>query len=162
MLIFMISFKMHMRPSSAEINSNGLTIKDLPPWTTNPKVMGDFLRYLYQETLGFIKERHSDSEELLKCVTDRTSLILSHPNGWTGLPQQHMREAAIFGGLVKDMADGLKKIRFVSEGEASALSCLASGLCTSGLKVRRTEVWVLCEPVSDTIIKRTCSLEIAS
>ena len=120
------------------INTHGLDIGNLPRMKTAVDVMGDFLRYLYMETIKYIKIHHSDSSELLSSVSGHIRFVLSHPNGWTGLPQQRMREAAVLGGLVDDVGDAHAKIRFVSEGEASALSCLAGGFCPRNLEVRNT------------------------
>ena len=121
-----------------EVETHGLKIANLPETKTATEVMGDFLRYLYIETIKYISVHHSDSADLLSSVSDHDRFVLSHPNGWTGLPQQRMREAAVHGGLVDDMEDAHAKIRFVSEGEASALSCLASGFCPANLEVRET------------------------
>ena len=129
------SFKMHFRPAGMEINTNGLQLDTLPDDLSPTKVMGDFLRYLYTEALNYIKIHHTDGREIIDKVGDNKSFILSLPNGWTGLPQQRMREAAVVGGLVKNDNEARNKIKFVSEGEASALSCLANGLCPHNLKV---------------------------
>lgn len=129
---------MHLRPTGTVINTNGLDMGTLPARKTPTEIMGDFLSYLYSETVKYIETHHSDSAELLNKVTARTKFVLSHPNGWTGLPQQRMREAAILGKLVKDREEARAKISFVSEGEASALSCLAGGFCPSNLDVSNT------------------------
>ena len=118
-----------------EINTNGLQLDTLPDDLSPTKVMGDFLRYLYTEALNYIKIYHIDGHEILDEVGDNKSFILSLPNGWTGLPQQRMREATVIGGLVKNDNEARNKIKFVSEGEASALACLANGLCPHNLKV---------------------------
>ncbi|PAV16431.1 hypothetical protein PNOK_0805100 [Pyrrhoderma noxium] len=128
-------FKMHFRPAGMEINTNGLELGTLPDDLSPTKVMGDFLRYLYTEALEYIKTHHIDGREIINEVGDNKSFILSLPNGWTGLPQQRMREAAVIGGLVKNDNEARTKIGFVSEGEASALACLANGLCPPNLKL---------------------------
>ncbi|KAL5526738.1 hypothetical protein ACEPAF_8463 [Sanghuangporus sanghuang] len=126
-------FKMYMRPAGMTIDTKGLEISPLPQSMTPTTVMGDFLGYLYSETVKYIRIHHSDSADLLKSVKDRIKFVLSHPNGWAGLPQQRMREAAVLGKLVKDSEEARAKISFVSEGEASALSCLAGGFCPPNL-----------------------------
>ena len=117
------------------MNTNGLELGTLPDDLSPTRVMGDFLRYLYTGALEYIKSHHEDWREIIDEVGDNKSFILSLPNGWTGLPQQRMREAAVVGGLVKNDNEARNKIKFVSEGEASALSCLANGLCPHNLKV---------------------------
>ena len=126
---------MHFRPAGMEMNTNGLELGTLPDDLSPTRVMGDFLRYLYTGALEYIKSHHEDWREIIDEVGDNKSFILSLPNGWTGLPQQRMREAAVVGGLVKNDNEARIKIKFVSEGEASALSCLANGLCPHNPKV---------------------------
>lgn len=127
---------MHFRPTSMNINTHGLELGSLPPSMSATKVMGDFLHYLFEETIKYIKTSHTDGEDLLREVSGRETFILSHPNGWVGLPQQRMREAAILGGLIGGSVSERSRVKFVSEGEASALACLAGGLCPSNLQVR--------------------------
>ena len=116
------------------LNTNELVIKALPLSLTAVGVMGDFLGYLFQETLKYIRSHHTDGEDIITQTKNRITFVLSHPNGWAGLPQQKLREAAIHGGLIEDTTFGKSRIRFVSEGEASALACLASHLCPPDLK----------------------------
>jgi hypothetical protein len=61
---------------------------------------------------------------------------LTHPNGWGGSQQAQMREAAILAGVIPNTDQGLSRITFVTEGEASLLFCLSSGLKIAGDKVR--------------------------
>lgn len=126
---------MHLRPANMKINTNGLEMPSLPHSITATKVMGDFLAYLYKETLKYIETHHLDGGELLQEVKGRETFVLSHPNGWDGLSQQNMREAAILGGLISRTMSQRDRLRFVSEGEASALACLAGGLCPADLQV---------------------------
>jgi hypothetical protein len=46
-----------------------------------------------------------------------------------------MRRAAVYGGLIPDMDEGLARIRFVTEGEASFHTCVQSGLAANVLSV---------------------------
>ncbi len=57
-------------------------------------------------------------------VEDDINFILSHPNGWEGRQQSEMRNAAISAGLVKNEAEALDRVSFVTEGEASLHYCL--------------------------------------
>ena len=61
--------------------------------------------------------------------------MLGHPNNWQGKSQEKYRQAAVLAGLVPNSPDGKKRIKFVTEGEASALACLESGLGPSQLSV---------------------------
>ena len=108
---------------------------DLPRGKTAEQVFGDYLRYLYNETADFIKQGHSDGEEIWEKVKDRAIFVLGHPNGWKGLPQQRYRTSAIIGGLIPDTVEGRARVKFVTEGEASALACLSGGMGPSVLQV---------------------------
>lgn len=99
-------------------------VDELPPNKTAEMVMGDFLRYLYDETVKYIKETTDDGEERWNAAKDNVHFILSHPNKWEGVPQTRLRRSAIHAGLVSDEDEARRRVKFVSEGEASALSCL--------------------------------------
>ncbi len=129
------SFKMHLRPTGMDIETNGLQLLDLPPNKTAEQVLGDFLRYLWTETVKFIKDRHSDGMELMEKVQKSTHFVLGHPNGWVGQPQQRMRDSAKLGGLISSGEDAQEKVKFVTEGEASTLTCLASSFAPNPLTV---------------------------
>lgn len=98
-------------------------------------MFGDYLHYLYNETAEFIKQGHSDGEAIWEKVKHRAIFVLSHPNGWKGLPQQRYRTSAIIGGLIPDTDEGRARVKFVTEGEASALACLSGGRGPSVLRV---------------------------
>ncbi|TDL25780.1 hypothetical protein BD410DRAFT_813480 [Rickenella mellea] len=121
-------FKLHLRPTSMRLETNGLKLGSIPLGKTATEVFGDFLAYLYQSAVSFIKEAHVDGPALWKSVEEHVEFVLSHPNGWEGHQQQLMRMAAVYGGLVPDSSAGRGRVRFVSEGEASLHSCLANGL----------------------------------
>ena len=111
-------------------------VGDLPQGKTAEQVMGDYLRYLHEETAAFIRLSHSDGAELWEAVKDQAIFILGHPNGWKGLPQQRYRTSAILGRLIPDTDEGRRRVKFVTEGEASALACLSGGLGPPSLQVR--------------------------
>lgn len=129
------SFKMHLRPPGRQLETNGLKVGDLPPGKSAEEVMGDFLRYLLDETARYIATTHIDDSELWNKVKDDAIYVLGHPNGWSGYSQQRYRTSAILAGLVPDTEEGRKRIKFVTEGEASALACLQGGLGANTLKV---------------------------
>ncbi|KAH8117848.1 hypothetical protein DFH11DRAFT_1503478 [Phellopilus nigrolimitatus] len=128
-------FKMLLRPNSMALQTNGLEIGGLPPGKSAEEVMGDFLNYLFVETASYIQSSHADGADIWHQVKDRAILVLGHPNGWTGLPQQRYRNSAILGGLIPDTDEGRKRVKFVTEGEASALTCLSGGLGPARLEV---------------------------
>jgi hypothetical protein len=99
--------------------------KDIPPLPLNKTVIdifGDLLKYLYKSTMDYIRERQGVS--IFESVGANIDFVLSHPNGWEGKQQSEMRRAAIAAGLVKDMSEALKRVSFVTEGEASLHFCL--------------------------------------
>ncbi|KLO12778.1 hypothetical protein SCHPADRAFT_940952 [Schizopora paradoxa] len=120
--------KMHFRPGDSSIN---LEMDDLPSDKSAEDVMADLMSYLYKETLKYIEEHHADGVNILNQVRDRIQFVFSHPNGWVGLPQQRYRKCAVIGGLLQSEDEATRRIRFISEGEASALSCLASKFAPS-------------------------------
>ena len=97
--------------------------------------MGDYLRYLHDETASCVRLSHYDGDVLWEEVKGRAVFVLGHPNGWKGVPQQRYRKSAVLGGLIPDTTEGHKRLKFVTEGEASALACLSSGLGPASLKV---------------------------
>ncbi|KAH8117902.1 hypothetical protein DFH11DRAFT_1571301 [Phellopilus nigrolimitatus] len=121
-------FKMHLRPAGTHLISDELQCP-LPTSMGVIQVMGDFLRYLKEETVNFIKNSDLvDGLKLWEEAKKRAIFVLCLPNGWTGLPQWCMRQAAIDGGLVENTDEGRSRVQFVTEGEASALACLHGGL----------------------------------
>ena len=129
----------------------------LPRDKTVDDVLGDYFEYLNQAIQGHIETKHVQGNELwrevkndsiyvLRSVSPSTTQITllnccSHPNGWDGSQQTHMRRAAILGGLIPDTAEGGSRIRFVSEGEASFHWCVESGLASRTLSVRETPTY---------------------
>lgn len=112
------------------------TLPPLPVGKSVLDVLSDYLRFLYQCTEAYIIEHHPMGENLWKSLVLTTEFILSHPNGWEGLQQRMMRQAAVLAGLVNDEIDGDKRVYFVTEGEASLQFCIWNNLAVSALNVR--------------------------
>lgn len=111
-------------------------MKPLPLGHTVVQVFGDFLAYLFRCAKKFITETHPNGNSLWNSLDDRIDFVLSHPNGWEGLQQGKMRQAAIHAGLVPDSDAGHSRVHFVTEGEASLHYCIHSGLASNVIKVR--------------------------
>ena len=126
---------MHLRPNATQIETHGFRLGELPRGKTAKQVTADFMRYLLDETATYITRSHSDGEEVWSQVKDKATFVLGHPNGWTGLPQQRYRQCAIMAGFVPDTQEGRERIKFVTEGEASALTCLSCKLGPAKLEV---------------------------
>ncbi|KAI0668092.1 hypothetical protein C8Q78DRAFT_275391 [Trametes maxima] len=130
-LVFVEWFKLHLRPST--LDSGEIRRSELPPLPEGKAVLdvfADFMRYLLSCTERYISETHANGASLWASVKDHIDFILSHPNGWEGLQQGKMRQAAVMAGLVPDTADGHGRIHFVTEGEASLHFCIRGGLAS--------------------------------
>ncbi|KAF8632110.1 hypothetical protein AX15_002041 [Amanita polypyramis BW_CC] len=117
-------FKLHLRPAhlAAEQKFDVKAIPPLPPKKTVTNIFADLLRYLYQSTKQYIRERQGN--DMWKSVCENIEFVLGHPNGWEGEQQSDMRRAAIDAGLVANQTEASKRISFVTEGEASLHFCL--------------------------------------
>lgn len=100
------------------------SLRPLPPNKSVVDIFADFLQYLYTCAKQFIIETHPNGAALWNSVADRKEFMLSHPNGWEGLQQGKMRQAAVMAGLVPDNAVGHQRVHFVTEGEASVHYCI--------------------------------------
>ncbi|KAL5525949.1 hypothetical protein ACEPAG_7287 [Sanghuangporus baumii] len=117
-------FKMHLRPYDWKFDSSDFQPGLLPPSKTAIQVMGDFLRYLYDETVRYIKQHYVDGKEICEQVLHQKYFVFSLPDGWDNVSQHRMFQAAIRAGLVSDYYEPESQIKFISEGDASAFSCL--------------------------------------
>ncbi|KAI0704720.1 hypothetical protein C8Q76DRAFT_181174 [Earliella scabrosa] len=134
-LIFVEWFKLHLRPERLHSNEIQTTyMSPLPRDKSVVDVFADFFAYLLSCTRRFICETHANGESLWSSVEDRIEFVISHPNGWEGLQQGKMREAAVIAGLVPNTNAGHKRVHFVTEGEASLNFCIQSGLTTDVLQ----------------------------
>ncbi|KAJ3489527.1 hypothetical protein NLI96_g2044 [Meripilus lineatus] len=153
-LIFVEWFKLHLRPDYMQ----GIDSEELPPLPrrkTAVQVFSDFLGYLYTCARRYIQESHASGDLLWDSVKDRIDFILTHPNGWEGLQQSKMRQAAVRAQLVPDSAAGRSRIHFVTEGEASLHFCLDSGLAT---EVREGEGVMVIDAGGGTVDLSTYSI----
>ncbi|TBU25276.1 hypothetical protein BD311DRAFT_853631 [Dichomitus squalens] len=136
---FAFLFKLHLRPE--RLDSGDVKRHDLPPLPPGKSVIdvfSDFLGYLFRCARRFIRETHANGESLWTSVEDQIEFVLSHPNGWEGLQQGRMRQAAIIANLVPDTAAGHARVHFVTEGEASLNFCIHSGLAAEAMKDGKT------------------------
>lgn len=111
-------------------------MKLLPPGKDVVTVFADFLRYLFSCAKGFILDSHPNGSSIWDSVVDHIEFVLAHPNGWEGLQQGKMRQAAVLAGLVPDSASGHSRVHFVTEAEASLHYCIDRGLVSNVQKVR--------------------------
>ncbi|KAL0564792.1 hypothetical protein V5O48_017245, partial [Marasmius crinis-equi] len=119
-------FKLHLRPKGLEKSQvHDSDLPPLPPGKQPIDVFADFLRYLHECTINYIKENRG--VEFFSSVEHNVDYVLTHPNGWEGPQQALMRQAAIRAGLVS-AEDAEMRLQFVTEGEASLHYCINKGV----------------------------------
>ncbi|KAI0326492.1 hypothetical protein GY45DRAFT_1381037 [Cubamyces sp. BRFM 1775] len=137
-LVFVEWFKLHLRPGRLDSQDDTLQRRlpplKLPAGKTVIDVFADFLGYLFNCTRRYMSETHGNGDSLWSSFEDRIEFILSHPNGWEGLQQGKMRDAAIVAGLIPDTPAGRARVQFVTEGEASFNFCIRNGLSNDVLQ----------------------------
>ena len=102
---------------------------------TAQEVFTDFLRYLLSCLQSFIEESYPCGKKLWEYLFDTAEFTLTHPNGWGGPQQEDLREMAVDAGLVRDHADAVKRVHFVTEGEASLHFCIHDGIVGRSMQV---------------------------
>ena len=109
-------------------------IPPLPPRKTVVQVFADFLKYLMECTTTYINDTHPNSQDLWDSLKGNVAFVLSHPNGWEGLEQSQMRQAAVASKIIEDTTAGHAKLSFVTEGEASLHFAIEHGVLSEALK----------------------------
>lgn len=128
-------FKLHLYPHAlVGKQESGFALKPLPDGKTVVDVFADFLSYLFSCARAHVKESQPSGDNVWNSVKDSFDVILSHPNGWEGLQQTKMREAAVKAGLVPSAES--RRIHLITEGEASINYCVSLGLAKKGVEVR--------------------------
>ncbi|KAF9025803.1 hypothetical protein BDZ89DRAFT_1068051 [Hymenopellis radicata] len=117
-------FKLHLRPETA---SDGTPLSPLPPGKAVLDLFTDFYAYVFDCAKTFILESQASAATFWDSVKDEIDFVLTHPNGWEGIQQGRMRQAAVNAGLVT-AERSQQAIRFVTEGEASLHFCISHGL----------------------------------
>ena len=100
---------------------------------------------MYKCARTYIEESHANGSALWASVESEIQFIFTHPNGWEGIQQTQMRQAAIKAGLVPDTSAGRSRIAFVTEGEASLHFAIKHGLPVEATKVGFPEVCTVTE-----------------
>jgi len=97
-----------------------------------------FMRYLFDSAKALFKISEPNGELRWNSISGSIELVLTHPNGWGGPQQTHLRNAAIKAGIVPDTPAGHASVHFVTEGEASFSFCAIHTQAGKNLKVCRT------------------------
>ena len=128
-------FKLHLLPKAEASRHIVNGIPALPLNKTVTEVLGDFLKYLFECASSYIQDTHANGPDLWASVEKDIDYVLSHPNGWEGIQQTQMRQAAVQAGLIPDTTKGHARISFVTEGEASLHFSIQNGLPSGAMKV---------------------------
>ena len=119
---------------------------ELPMGKTIVDVFADFMRYLFHSARALFKSSEPNGELRWNSISNSTELVLTHPNGWGGPQQVHLRNAAVRAGIVPDNPAGRSRVHFVTEGEASFSFCAANTEAGKNLRVCHslpTQYWIL-------------------
>ncbi|KAH7336871.1 hypothetical protein B0J17DRAFT_446061 [Rhizoctonia solani] len=115
-------FKLHLHPSDMQAK-HGLKLDPLPPGVTLRQIYSDFLGYLLKHTKAFFEDRILDGKQIWERYSPTMEVVIAHPNGWGIREQTFLRTAAVAAGFsTSDQA--AKKVRFVTEAEASVHFCI--------------------------------------
>ncbi|KIJ08850.1 hypothetical protein PAXINDRAFT_88270 [Paxillus involutus ATCC 200175] len=127
-------WKLHLR--AKYLASSHIKDDDLPPLPqgkTAVQVLGDFMRYLFTCARTYIVESHANGASMWKSVENSIEFVLTHSNGWEGLQQQQIRQAAKLAGLVPRGRKHQARIHLLTEGEASLHFCVNNVLASEFL-----------------------------
>ena len=114
------------------------TSTEFPKGKTIIDVFADFMGYLFDSTKALFMASEPNGELRWNSVSDNVELVLTHPNGWGGPQQTHLRTAAIRARIVPDTPAGHSRVHFVTEGEASFSFCAIHTHAGRSLKVCHT------------------------
>ena len=109
---------------------------DLPRGKTIVDLFSDFMRYLFDSAKALFISSDQNGEHRWNSVSDNIELVLTHPNGWGGPQQSQLRAAAVQANIVPNTSEGLARVHFVTEGEASFNFCATHTQAGENLKVR--------------------------
>ena len=129
-----------LSPSGLPATMTDQMSTEIPEGKTIVDVFADFMRYLFHSTRKLFKELEPNGELRWDSISESIELVLTHPNGWGGPQQVHLRNAAVKAGIIPDTPAGRSRVRFVSEGEASFSFCAANTEAGENLKVRCTSL----------------------
>ena len=111
---------------------------DLPKGKTIIDVFADFMRFLFHSTRKLFKDSEPNGELRWNSISESIELVLTHPNGWGGPQQAHLRNAAVKAGIVSDTPAGRSCVHLIAEGEASFRFCATYTEAGGNLRVCHT------------------------
>ena len=110
----------------------------LPKGKTIIDVFADLMRYLFDSTKALFESSEPNGELRWDSISKSIELVLTHPNGWGGRQQTHLRNAAVKAGIIQDTPAERARVHFVTEGEASFSFCATHTQAGENLKVCHT------------------------
>ncbi|CAE6473457.1 hypothetical protein ACGC1H_005422 [Rhizoctonia solani] len=115
-------FKLNLHPDDMRARHD-LKLESLPPGVPLRQIYSDFLGYLLLNTKSYFEDRIVDGKRIWQRYSPTMEVVIAHPNGWSTREQQFLRSAALAAGFsTPDQAS--RKIRFVTEAEASVHFCI--------------------------------------
>ncbi|CAE6501992.1 unnamed protein product [Rhizoctonia solani] len=139
-------------PAQTDIKPNtNVTLED--PFLYGVKieqVYSDFLRYLFEHTEKYFKDRIIDGGVLWSRHRNKMEFVIAHPNAWRTRQQVFLRKVAVQAGLVK-ANQAQSNIRFVSEAEASVHFCLADPKLNLRSHLKLGTVFAVCDAGGSTV-----------
>ena len=126
---------MHLRNNTSERPNIAKEIPPLPTGKSAVDALADILRYLFTCSSDYIEDTDVNGRELWLTLKNDIHFVLSHPNGWEGLQQDSLREAAVLAGLIPRDHSGYLRLSFVTEGEASLYFAVQNGLPSGVIEV---------------------------
>ncbi|KAF9234838.1 hypothetical protein BU15DRAFT_78672 [Melanogaster broomeanus] len=127
-------WKLHLR--TKHLASSHIKDDDLPPLPrgkTAVQVLADFMEYLFRCARNYILESHANGVSMWRSVENSIEFILTHPNGWEGLQQQQIRQAAELAKLIPIGGEHHARLHLLTEGEASLHFCVNNVLAADSL-----------------------------
>ncbi|KDQ12480.1 hypothetical protein BOTBODRAFT_176419 [Botryobasidium botryosum FD-172 SS1] len=111
-------WKLHLHPASMD-SKIALQLDELPPGISLEKIYADFMAYLHRHTRNHFHTRIPTGAKIWNELEAVTEFIIAHPNGWGPTEQNFLRAAAVAANIVPSGDEAIKRLRFVSEAEAS-------------------------------------------
>ncbi|KAG8717707.1 hypothetical protein FRC08_006899 [Ceratobasidium sp. 394] len=115
-------FKLHLHPSDMKAKHD-LKLDPLPDGVSLRRIYSDFLGYLLKHTQSFFEARIIDGAKIWEDYRSELEVVIAHPNGWGIREQTFLRAAAVDAGFTSTPSSR-KRIRFVTEAEASVHFCI--------------------------------------
>jgi len=127
-----------LSPSGLPVAVTDQMNTELPKGKTIIDVFADFMQYLFCSTKVAFESSEPDGRLIWDSISESIELVLTHPHGWGGLQQTHLRNAAVKADIVQDSPAGRSRVHFVTEGEAGLRFCAAYTEAGRNLKVCHT------------------------